>query len=264
MADRVESGPSCGIKTGVETIMHSLLQTLAVEFLRSLGSPAAATEVRCPIARYRVDVAGYLDRWPDVPAVGAGPGADRRRPSPRTVIIECKCSRGDFLRDRGETDRLLAHRDALDRMRRGIEERRIKAHEPHLRRSGSSLFPELEQWDFAASRLRGYRQVVRDLRRIDRALYGQTKFFMVARYALADRLYLAAPRGMIRPRELPRGWGLLECAPPARALGTAVEAPELPARPEHRARLLRNIAASACRHLARLRDLEPAPAGVIS
>jgi hypothetical protein len=94
---------------------------------------------------------------------------------------------------------------------------------------------------------------------LDRQLHGETKFFMVARYRLADRLYIAAPRGMIRPRELPRGWGLLEC--PGRRLDgvaaaggladpplhVAVEAPPQSTRPEHRVRLLRNIAVAASR-----------------
>jgi hypothetical protein len=226
----------------VETNAHLQLKRLAIRFLRGLGGMAVATEVRCPIARYRVDVAGYLDRPPRDRANGR-----RGRCEPMTVVIECKQSRPDFLRDHREADRLLELRDELERLRQHIEERRIKAHEPHLRRSGTSLFPELEVWDFGASRLRGYRRLLRKIRSVEQQLHGETKFFVIARYRLADRLYVAAPRGMLRPRDLPRGWGLLECSQgrPEAELHVAVEAPLQSASPRHRVRLLRNIAVAA-------------------
>ncbi len=227
----------------METTTHLNLKRLAVSYLRGLGCPAFATEVRCPIARYRVDVAGYLDRELSEP-VGWRNGSPL---DPRTVVIECKQSRCDFLRDRREADRLLAERAELDRLRQGIEQRRVRVQEPHLRRCGSALFPEMEVWDYQDSRLRGYRLVVRRLRRLERRLYGETKFFMMARYRLADRLYLAAPCGLIRPGELPRGWGLLEQHRGGTSLHEAVAAPSMSTRPVHRARLLRNIAVAASR-----------------
>ncbi|MCH8153056.1 MAG: hypothetical protein IH830_11890 [Planctomycetes bacterium] len=258
----------------METPAHQHLKSFAMGFLRGLGCQAVATEVRCPISQYRVDVAGYLDtvalgqrsqpsqRRRAGPAVGiAEPRRSRRqRCDPRTIVIECKQSRADFLRDRREADRLLALRSELERIRRHIEERQIKVYEPHLRRSGSSLFPELEVWDFSASRQRAYRQVIQRIRRVERQLHGDTKLFTVARYQLADRLYLAAPRGIIRQRDLPSGWGLLECSqewlrepgtasrrPNNPPLSITVEAPQHSSRPQHRLRLLRNIAVAACR-----------------
>ena len=231
----------------METPTHLHLKHLAVGFLRSLGCRAVATEVGCPIARYRVDVAGYLDREHEGPEWWNAPSKRRPPVDPRTAVVECKQTRGDFLRDCRERDRLLAERAELDQLRRGIEERRVKLHEPHLRRSGSALFPELEVWDFDASRLRGYRQVVRRIRRVERRLYGETKFFMIARYRLADRLYLAAPQGLIRAGELPAGWGLLEQSRDGQALRVTVEPPSMSTRPVHRQRLLRNIAVAASR-----------------
>ncbi len=235
----------------METTTHLHLKRLAVSYLRALGCPAFATEVRCPIARYRVDVAGYLDREHSEP-VGWGGGARRPRDTPgpvdpRTVVIECKQERSDFLRDCREADSLLAQCDELDRLRRGIEQRHVSVQEPHLLRCGSALFPEMEVWDYQDSRHRGYRLVLRRIRRLERRLYGETKFFMMARYRLADRLYLAAPRGLIRPGELPRGWGLLEQHRDGTSLHEAVEAPSMSTRPVHRVRLLRNIAVAASR-----------------
>ncbi len=261
--------PTATVKAGsgkrgavVETDAHQHLKRLALEYLRRRGGQALATEVRCPIARYRVDVAGYLDTDPE-----AGNGAGGRRPrrcEPRTVMIECKQTRADFLRDRRDADRLLDLRQELERMRRAIEERRIKVHEPHLRQSGSALFPELEDWDFGASRLRAYHRLLRRIRRLETQLYGETKFFTIARYRLADELYLAAPRGMIKRRELPRGWGLLECprrrlgrAGPGVVLSASVDAPPQRSRADFRLRLLRNIAVAASRRTIPV--MSPAP-----
>ena len=251
----------------METRSHRRLKQLAVAFLREHGCRAAACEVRCPISRYRADVAGWADTTgpngrsladePPPPASANGRERWRRRP-PRTVLVECKQSRSDFLRDRRDQQKLLRRRENLERFRRSMEQHRIPAIEPHLRRAGSSLFPELEEWDFTASRLPAYRDVLRQLRQIDRMLHGQTKFWMMARYALADRLYLAAPEGMIRKREIPPGWGLLAC--PKRALRdddpnaglfgesilqVVVNAPRLDPREEYRRRLLRNITVAA-------------------
>jgi hypothetical protein len=255
----------------VETTAHQSLKRLAVAFLREHGCLAVATEVRCPISRYRVDVAGYLDRVDSTgqPLIDSTAGTDPagrnvgRRPrtaqrNRTTVLIECKQSRSDFLRDRRDQQRLLRERAELDRFRHSIEEERIKRLEPHLRRPGSSLFPDMEEWDFAASRLPAYHDLLRRMRRLDLMLHAQTKFCMIARYALADRLYVAAPAGMIRKRELPPGWGLLECPKKAlrkcepnaglfgdSVLRIAVKSPDHAAREVRRERLLRNIAIAA-------------------
>ncbi len=223
-------------------------------FLRDGACLAVATEVRCPISRYRVDAAGYQDSVRD----GDPNRRRRRRCPPTTIVVECKQSRADFFRDSEQTEALLARRADLQLIRQSIEEHRVKLEEPHLRRSGSALFAELEEWDFAASRLPSYRKVLGQLQLVDEKLHGHTKFHLIARYQLADRLYLAAPRGLIRHCEIPPGWGLLECPPQwldqdraherqveSAALQTTVEAPGLRSRDDRRLRLLRNIAVSA-------------------
>ena len=239
----------------METVAHQMLKRHAVAWLQQWGCRVMAMEVRCPIARYVVDVAGYIDR-----PVKDEQTRRRDRPPPQTVCIECKQDRGDFLRDGQDRTRLLAMRDDLDRLRRHFEEARIKSIEPHLRSGDGALFPELEQWDFSRSRHRAYRGIITRIRRIEQKLHGETKFFMMARYRLADRLYIAAPRGLITQRELPRGWGLLECPPrclyqeePGRpvsgGLRVRVTAPDHAALAERRTRLLRNIAAAGSRSL---------------
>ena len=163
-----------------------------------------------------------------------------------------------LLRDNRQLEKLLSLRSDIEGIRRSIEEHQVKRFEPQLRREGSSLFPELDDWDFQESRLPSYRKIMRRLRRVEGQLYGETKFHMIARYQLADRLFIAAPRGMIRLGELPVGWGLLECpreclefgfdknlfdAPPR--LEVKFDAAELTAQEKHRSRLLRNIAVAA-------------------
>ena len=240
----------------METKAHQYLKRAAEEFLRLRGCRILAFEVQCPISRYRVDVAGYVDLAVDVAASDGTPAM--RRCEPRTVVIECKQSREDFLRDAAQIEPLLQQREHYQRICTSIEENRIKRLEPQLRKAGTSLFTELDEWDFSGSRLRGYRRVLRLLRRMDEKLHGETKFFFMARYRLADEMYLAAPRGVIRPREVPHGWGLLECEPYSiqingiststePALRTTRPAPIHLPRTEYRLRLLRNIAAAACR-----------------
>lgn len=225
----------------------------------ALGCSAAACEVRCPIARHRVDAAGYWDPLPRTSARGIP--ADRHTPhasltrgsSPRTVIVECKQSRADFVRDGPRLHALIQRRDHLHAVRRALEDRILKVCEPELRRSGTALFPELEEWNFAESRVESYRTIVRELALLDRRIHGSSKFFLLAHYRLADALLIAAPTGMLAPADVPRGWGLVEVDRAAAATASAdqwtlrVPPPDLTGRLLHRRRLLRNIAAALTR-----------------
>jgi len=279
----------------MESEHHVALKSLAAAFLIREGFPAVATEVRCPGSRYRVDAAGYLDRIPG-PTTQDGSGAPtlwstiastsrarrERRCEPRTIIIECKQSRSDFIRDDRRADELIALRDEARHWKRHLEERRIKVHEPELRESGSALFTELETWNFSSSRLSSYRKLLRRIRRIEDQLYGETKFCLMSRYRVADQLYLLVPRGLIRQREAPDGWGVVE-APHARSramplkedapaeihpqpithdphamspdftlgLRVLLDAPRLNSPPRFRQLLLRNIAVAATRDSCR-------------
>jgi hypothetical protein len=246
----------------VETREHLGLKELASAWLLSMGCRAVAHEVPCPIARFRVDAAGWAEHdW----RLGADPSAhtsifaaeragDAHR-APRTVVVECKASRADFLRDDLRVDDLLAERERLLGRKAEIERDLIPVHEPHLRRAEGALFEESASWDFEKSRLLPYRRVLRQLAKLEERLHGQTKFNLIARWRLADELWILAATGVVKQREVPAGWGLAECSPAvlrrgvqhALAMGTLplrviVQAPRH-ASPEHRrARILRNIA----------------------
>ncbi len=242
----------------LETRAHNQLKNLSVAFLRHFGCHALSVEVRCPISKFRADVAGYMDRPPPLDGCGnSTPLSNKAKPDPRTVLIECKQVRSDFLRDGRETAKLLQRREQLTRIRRSIEELRIKSFEPHLQQTGTALFSEFEEWDFSKSKLASYKSVCAGLQRIDEQLHGQTKFCIIAQYHLADYLYIAAPQRMIRQRELPPGWGLLECPEQwlndesaglfdgPQQLSVRVPAPRHECKFKWRMRLLRNIAVSA-------------------
>lgn len=251
----------------METQRHTRLKVLSAAMLRALGCSAAAFEVRCPSSRYRADVAGFADPLPKAALPRFSDESETRfslrvHGRPTTVIIECKQSRADFLRDNRALDRLIERRRRLDTQRRDMEASLLPVCEPHLRASGAMLFPEMEQWDYSASRSPAYRRLARELRSLDEQIHGQTKFWLMARYAVADVLLIAAPRGLLRPAETPPGWGLLELPPmwlhppgddgtyadPLRAvLRPAVASPLSDER--RRVRLLRNIAVAGCQRL---------------
>lgn len=255
----------------LETADHRWLKQVGAAFLLENGCSAVATEVRCPIHRFRVDVAGYLDPlpkrqrpWqPDVHALSpAGRLLPRRRERAFTCLIECKQSRADFLRDRRDVETLVHRRAALDRERAEMEETRIRQREPHLRRSGTSLFAELEVWDYHRSEDRVYLALLGELDRLDRKLHGQTKFTRAARYRLGDALVLLTPPALIGAEEVPPGWGLLEADRHSGAVRIVVPVPEHDSGDRRRQRVLRNIAIAASRRALALSDppaREPQP-----
>lgn len=239
---------------------HLRLKTLAAAYLRAEGFPVVGFEVAGPIGRHRIDVAGWSDRH-----------APEREPL--TVFIECKASREDFVRDRRHLGRLQRERDRLEAEREWLERNRLRRREPELRLGGATLFPEMDEWAWEASRDPAYRRCLRRLRRVTEQIHGETKFFVFERYRLADRLFLAAPRGVLRPRDLPPGWGLLEADPdrlePSAPLGpdlfggasmaVRVRAPAIRrAAGRFRDRTLRNLAAATTRDALRPHGIGPA------
>jgi hypothetical protein len=97
----------------METLAHQTLKRMAIAFMRRQGCQAVANEVRCPISRYRVDAAGYQDSRP----WKVHPSNTREKIEPRTIMIECKQSREDFLRDSERAAPLLELREQMERIR---------------------------------------------------------------------------------------------------------------------------------------------------
>ena len=263
-----------------ETKRHLQLKDLALAWLRAVGCRAVATEVACPFHRYRFDALGWLDHADDARAVevfGQPLGEPR---APRTIAVECKQSRADFASDDADPVELTRRKAYLLERRTVIEELRVKVRETHLKVEGSSLFEELAHWEFGESRIAAYRKVLSELAAIDEKMGVDTKFAQLARWRTADHLVLVTPAGLLRPREVPAGWGLVEVEPRALRKGWEPVAGEpLPCQmrvapsplatpAERRLRLLRNIAVAASRGVGYgvippkpREDAPPSPAG---
>ena len=220
----------------MESPLHLALKRSAAAHFSGLGCSLVAAEVWCPIHRAIVDVAATRDVPDD-----HHPSSLFRGLWPETHIVECKASRADLLvcaRAQGP----------IVRQRRTLRTR-VRAH---------SLSTEAHA-TFEAAAIR------RELRKAQSRLYAAAKFELLARYRLANHLWLVVPRGLISADEVPPHWGVLEADPHGNApLHTFAQAPRIEAPPKFRGRLLGNI-------LRRLRNTPSptlpahalAPAGII-
>lgn len=265
----------------METEAHIQLKRLAAAYLLREGFSAVAMEVNGPLMRVRVDVAGYIDMTPVAPGFNhltyaIDPQATlpfdeeriktpRARCDPRICVIECKQERADLLRDVDDLARLVDLRDRLTARRAELEAAILDHGDPGLRVVQHGLFSEAGtvggvQADFSRVLNHDYRRLIGRIGRLDQKVHGQTKFFRLSRYAAADRMYVLTFRDLAKLRELPTGWGLLECdARPAdlRKMSLAElsevrirerhPAPDHATKPAWRRRWLRSIAAASTR-----------------
>jgi len=183
--------------------------------------------------------AGAMDLFGN-PDPAPQPAAIRRcMESVRTVLVECKASRADFLSDRADLTEAVEHHARMQRRRDRIREQLLPRWEPHLRRDGETLFPETDGWDASSSKLASVRQADRDERLARGTLQAQVKFDKLAHWRLADRLYLCTQGGLLKAHELPARWGWLEVTRGAlrlRRAATPLHSPE-----PRRWRTVRNI-----------------------
>ncbi|MCB1235305.1 MAG: hypothetical protein KDM91_09560, partial [Verrucomicrobiae bacterium] len=192
-----------------------------------------------------------------------------RRAGP-SAVFECKQARPDFLQDSRPEAASLARLTRLHRRRERLE-RLIGAHYPHLRR-GESLFPEYDRTAVTDIAHEGHRKLIAEIRTLEAAVFGRTKFERLVRYRCANFFYLVIRPGILEPAEIPLDWGLL--APDAAAFDAALGSPaEVPAlallreprfvdAPEsHALDLLHRLAVSGTRRLNRESGLTPSRPG---
>jgi hypothetical protein len=188
-----------------ETAQHRELKRRALAWAWERGYRLAAQEVSLPQLRFRIDVAAYR---PETAAVQTPNGRRTRAPVlGTTAIFECKQARSDFLND-GRRIALLTQRLAILAARKTRHEVRLRLQFPSLR-NGDTLFSEYESCDYAHS---GDELYLRDLRQLEtaaRQLHAQTKFEKLTQWHAANLHYIVAEPGLLRPHELPDGWGLL-------------------------------------------------------
>ena len=176
-----------------ETAAHRELKRLAFLWAQENGYPLAAFEITLPQCRYRADVAAYRPQ--------------RNGTIGHTTVFECKQSAPDLHRDDRRSRETVARLETVYR-RQQILEKNLRVHYPTLR-TGETLFPEWDDYDFAAIRHRGYQQVLRELTALQHQLRDGRKFEKIARYACANLFYLVVPNDLVREAEVPLGWGLL-------------------------------------------------------
>jgi hypothetical protein len=179
-----------------ESETHRCLKEQAFFWAYDRGFRCCAMEVRAPGSRFRVDVAGIR--------------LDRRQSGSTVAIFECKQSREDLDRDNRRQSDLKAQLRTLQERRDNLE-RLLALHYPSLRTS-DSLFPEWATFDFTAIDHSAYRQTVQKIVRIQRQLFGNTKFDLMTGYKLGNLHYLVTTPGLLDEQEAPLGWGLLELA----------------------------------------------------
>ncbi len=223
-----------------ETAAHLALKRLALLWAQENGYPLCALEVSLPQCRYRADVAAYR------PQKNNGLGV--------TALFECKQSAPDLRRDDCRSPATLARLASIYR-RREILEKNLRIHYPTLR-TGDTLFPEWESYDFSGLVHRGYARVTRELISLQRQLRDGRKFEKLVRYGCANLFFLVAPNDLLREPEAPLGWGLL--VEKAGAL-TLLRKPVWHESAEAaRLRILQKIAAAGTRQLNRQLALTPA------
>lgn len=224
---------STPVRTAGETEAHRLLKRLALAWAAEHRLMLAATEVRLPRSGYRADVVAAT------PRVLTGNAC--------TAVFECKASRADFLRD---SAREAGAAELLVRMSERLMALRalIGGHRPDLRRR-EELFPEWDAIDLRGLRHDTHERLEAEYVAAQRKLHEGTKFAKLARWRAASLLYLVTEPDLVRPHELPDGWGLLE------RRGDRLELVTKPClrdtTPEERVTLVERIAAVAARRESR-------------
>ena len=188
------------VKKG-ESERHRSLKVLAGQWARKNGFGVVAQEVSFPHGRFRVDVAAYrpLFKVPSKVRFDGDIGI--------TAVFECKQSRSDLIKDSRNQEKTLARLKVLVQRKTQLEAL-LKMHCPHLAR-GESLFPEFDSYDFDSLEHRSHSRVIREIRQVQAAACYKTKFDRLLRYKISHLHYLVLERGIIKPHEVPAGWGLL-------------------------------------------------------
>lgn len=180
--------------TASESPAHRELKRLGLIWAQAHGYRVAALEVSVPDRGVRLDLAACR--------------LVRGQPTPTTAIFECKAFATDFRRDarsiQATLDRLATLRERTTRI-----EQELHVHYPSIR-NGDSLFQEFETLNFERPGYERYQKVIAETRSLSARLHRNTKFDRLVKYGCANLYYLIVEPGILRPSELPAGWGLLE------------------------------------------------------
>jgi len=201
------------VKGNNESDVHYELKRAALRWLFERGARTIAFEVSVrtrDFSHVKVDVAAHDDHPLVESYRGPRGGWHRRKVGvvDELLAVECKASRADFFRDGRVKAALLDALAELDRERE-ILEGEIREREPHLR-VRCDLFSDETAWHYDRSADPRYARLRRRIDALSHRLHRGTKLETLRDARLFDRHYLCIPAGLLRPAELPGGWGLLE------------------------------------------------------
>lgn len=181
---------------------HERLQKCAFRWALQQGFKVAALDV--PFSR----MGGRLD----VAACKFEPVRRRRGinvlRAASVMVFECKADREDFLRDARSEEETRRELESLQR-RRAQWEAVLRRDFPTLR-EGETLFPEYDVYRFEEVGGAQYGDLLREIGELSQRLYVRSKFAKLAQRKPGNLQYVVADSGVVRPEELPSGWGLLE------------------------------------------------------
>ncbi|MEM9159195.1 MAG: hypothetical protein AAGB46_09110 [Verrucomicrobiota bacterium] len=179
-----------------ESREHRTLKRLARGWMRERGFRISATEVRIPLSAYRADVAGYCSRR----IYTVSPG--------ETMVVECKATRADFLRDSGVESEVLEERIAIEKRLKGLVGM-MRMHLPQCR-MGVSLFAEYDSYDFGTVRHEVWRRLASQFDLLGRKFKEGLKLSKLSRYSSANYFCLAVEAEVLKKaEEVPEAWGIL-------------------------------------------------------
>ncbi len=228
------------------------IRRAALAWMAKQKPTALAAKVPTRLKRFCASVAAF---WSE-------PGRRKRLLKPqRTAIVEIRADREACFAESAKNAELLpALRDA--KARKTELEAEIRLNEPNLK-DGDYLFDEIENWNYAASKNKDYRQALKRIEELERAIHNGSRFEKIRRAKVSNELYLAVPEGAVHPDELAEGWGLIYVSPELDAkLIKKAEAWDCPE--DNMMHLAQNIGASALRDVLFSNGVHLAADGSIS
>ncbi|HBC85697.1 MAG TPA: hypothetical protein DCZ94_01955 [Lentisphaeria bacterium] len=176
------------------------LKRAALGWLVAQKPDAISVRVPTRISKYCADVAAF---W----SVGR-----RGKLLPKkTLIIETRNNREECWPDCSRHEGLLNQLKEAKELKRSIEAK-IRKNEPNLKDT-DNLFNEYESWRYKESKNKEYHKCLKEIDKLERAVYNGSFFEQLRRAEVADYLYLAVPEGTVHSDELADSWGLIYVKP---------------------------------------------------
>lgn len=125
----------------------------------------------------------------------------------KTVIVEVRTAKDscaiEYGKEEGLNSLLAAEKDRKIQL-----EVTIRKNEPELKLT-DTLFSDIESWDYSKSNNKAYLKCCKKIEELERNINNGSRFERIRQALLADYLYLAVPRGLVKKEEIANGWGLL-------------------------------------------------------